>query len=133
VNDLVGGQVDFGCMTLSSVVSQIQAGTIRAIAIAGPQRADVASDVPTAAEGGLPDFRASSWNAIFAPRNLPPDIQSKLNDAVVRALDDEATRQRLLDIGCAIPATADRTPQRLRKLVESEVGRWLSLLSAPAR
>ena len=130
VNDLVGGQVDFGCLGLTTVVSQIQGGTIKAIAIATPERADVIKDVPTTKEGGLPDFQASSWNGVFGPRNLPEGIQAKLNDAVVRALDDPDTLKRLLDIGSEVPTTADRTPQALQSLVESEVSRWSLLLKA---
>jgi tripartite-type tricarboxylate transporter receptor subunit TctC len=53
-----------------------------------------------------------------------------LNDAVVRALDDPDTLKRLLDIGSDVPTTADRTPQALQRLVESEVARWSSLLKA---
>jgi tripartite-type tricarboxylate transporter receptor subunit TctC len=132
VNDLVGGQVDFSCAALSGVVSQIQGGTIKAIAIASPERADVIKDVPTTKEGGLPEFQASAWNAIFAPRNLPQDMQAKLNDALVRALDDEGTRKRLLSIGCEVPDKADRTPQALRELVTSEVARWSSVLKTAA-
>ena len=121
---------DFGCLGLTTVVSQIQGGTIKAIAIATPERADVIKDVPTTKEGGLPDFQASSWNGVFGPRNLPEGIQAKLNDAVVRALDDPDTLKRLLDIGSEVPTTADRTPQALQSLVESEVSRWSLLLRA---
>ena len=128
INDLVAGQVDFACSSLSVVSSLIQGGAIKAIAIAGPQRADVIKDVPTTKEGGLPEFQVSGWNAIFAPKNLPPDIQAKLNAALVAALDDEGIRKRLLDLGCAIPDKADRTPQALQVRVESEVARWASVL-----
>lgn len=128
INDMVGGQVDFGCIAVSGIVSQIQGGTIKAIAVASPERAAVLKDVPTTSEGGLPQFQASSWNAIFAPRNLPSDVQAKLNAAVVKALDDEATRKRLLDLGCVIPGKTDRTPRALQELVESEVARWSSVL-----
>jgi tripartite-type tricarboxylate transporter receptor subunit TctC len=130
VNDLVGGQVDFGCIALPTVASQIQGGTVKAIAIAASERADVIKEVPTTKEGGLPDFQASSWNGIFGPRNLPQDIQAKLNDAIVMALDDQGTRKRLLDIGSEIPDKSDRTPRALQDLVESEVPRWSSLLKA---
>jgi tripartite-type tricarboxylate transporter receptor subunit TctC len=130
VNDLVGGQVDFGCIALPTVAAQIEAGTIKAMAIAASERADVIKEVPTTKEGGLPDFEASSWNGIFGPRNLPQDIQAKLNDAVIKALDDQSTRKRLLEIGSEIPDKLDRTPQVLQKLVESEVARWSSLLKA---
>jgi len=130
INDLVGGQVDFACIGLNGVVSQIQGGTIKVIAIASPTRADVIKDVPTTKEGGLPEFQVSVWNAIFAPKNLPQDIQAKLNDAVVAALDDDATSKRLLQIGCVIPDKNDRTPQALQRFVESEVARWSLVLKA---
>ena len=132
INDLVAGQVDFACLSLTSVVSQIQAGTIKAMAIASSERADVAKDVPTTKEGGLPEFQVSAWNAIFAPKNLPPDIQRKLNDAVVKALDDETTIKRLLQIGSVIPDKTERTPQALQRLVESEVARWALVLKSAA-
>lgn len=128
VTDLMSGQADFSCISLSSVVGHIQSGSIKAIAVASPERADVIKDVPTTAEGGLPRYQVSSWNALFGPENLPPDIVARLNDALVRALDDAGTRKKLLDIGTTLPAKADRTPQALRALVESEVARWLSVL-----
>src|SRR5262245_6188963 len=117
VTDLMSGNADFGCISLNSVVGQIQAGAIKAIAVASRERAEVIKDVPTAAEGGLPDYQVSSWNALFAPRDLPPDIRARLNDALVRALDDADTRKRLLEIGTVIPANAERTPQALQALV----------------
>jgi len=130
INDIVAGQVDFACISLTAVVSQIQAGTIKAMAIASSERSDVVKEVPTTKEGGLPEFQVSAWNAIFAPKNLPPDIQAKLNDAVVKALDDEATTKRLLQIGSLIPDKRERTPQALQRLVESEVARWALVLKA---
>jgi tripartite-type tricarboxylate transporter receptor subunit TctC len=128
INDLVAGQVDFSCVTLNTVAPQIQAGTIKAIAIASPERSEVIKDVPTTKEAGLPQFEVSGWNAIFAPKNLPQEIQTKLSDALVKALDDQATSKRLLDIGCFIPDKTLRTPQALQERVESEVARWSSVL-----
>lgn len=85
LNDLVAGQVDFGCDQIVNVVSQIQAGTIKAYAIATPERSEVLKDVPTTKEAGLPEFRVSAWNAIFAPRNTPAEAVAKLNGALVAA------------------------------------------------
>lgn len=130
INDLVAGQVDFSCVSLSTVASQIQSGTIKAMAVAGPERSAVVKDVPTTKEAGLPEFQVSGWNAIFAPKGLPPDIQAKLNTALVAALDDEAVRKRLEDIGCVIPDRTNRTPQALQKRVENEMARWSSVLKA---
>jgi tripartite-type tricarboxylate transporter receptor subunit TctC len=124
MNDLMGGQVDFSCISLSGVISQIQSGTLKAIAIASPRRADIIPNIPTTVEAGLPQFVVSTWNAMFAPKNLAPEIQIKLNRALNNALEDEATRKRLVEIGFVIPDGARRTPDALRELVASEVPRW---------
>ncbi len=124
MNDLMSGQVDFSCISLSGAISQIQSGTLKAIAIASPYRADVIPNVPTTVESGLPQFVVSTWNAIFAPKNLTPEIQAKLNHALNKALDDEATRKRLVEIGFVIPDAMRRTPEALRELVATEVPRW---------
>lgn len=124
MNDLMGGQVDFSCISLSGAISQIQSGSLKAIAIASPHRADIIPNIPTTVEGGLPQFVVSTWNAIFAPKNVAPDIQLKLNRALNNALNDEATRKRLVEIGFVIPDVARRTPDALRDLVASEVPRW---------
>jgi tripartite-type tricarboxylate transporter receptor subunit TctC len=128
INDLVAGQVDFGCVSINTVVSQIQGGTVKALAIASPERAEVIRDVPTTLEAGLPEFQVSGWNAIFAPRNLPRDIQVKLSDALTSALEDAATAKRLQEIGCFIPNQADRTPAALQGRVEHDVARWSTVL-----
>jgi putative tricarboxylic transport membrane protein len=130
LNDLVAGQVDFGCDQIVNVVSQIQAGSIKAYAIATPERAEVLKDVPTTKEAGLPEFQVSAWNAIFAPKDTPPEVVAKLNGALVAALDDESTRKRLLELGSVIPDLDGRSPAALQKLVESEVARWTPILKA---
>jgi len=128
LNDLVAGQIDFGCDQIVNLVSQISAGTIRALAIATAERSPALKDVPTTKEAGLPEYEVSAWNAIFAPKGTPADITAKLNDALVKALDDEGTRKRLLDLGSVIPDKAGRSPEALGKLVSSEVARWNGVL-----
>jgi tripartite-type tricarboxylate transporter receptor subunit TctC len=130
LNDLVAGQVDFGCDQIVNVVSQVQAGTIKAYAVASPQRSAVLKDVPTTKEAGLPEFQVSAWNAVFAPKDTPKDVMAKLNGALVKALDDGATRTRLLELGSIIPDRAGRTPESLQVLVEKEVARWTPILKA---
>jgi tripartite-type tricarboxylate transporter receptor subunit TctC len=130
LNDLVGGQVDFACDQIVNVVSQVQGGTIKGLAIATPERADVLKEVPTTKEAGLPEFEVSAWNAIFAPKGTPADVVAKLNGALVAALSDEGTRKRLLELGSVIPEGEGRSPAALQKLVESEVARWTPILKA---
>ena len=130
LNDLVAGQVDFGCDQIVNVAPQIQAGTIRAFGIASVERSAAIKDVPTTKEGGLPEFEVSAWLALFAPKDTPQEVVAKLNDALVKALDDEGTRKRLLDLGSVIPDRAGRSPDALQKLVVREIARWMQVLKA---
>jgi tripartite-type tricarboxylate transporter receptor subunit TctC len=126
--DLVAGQVDFSCDQITNVVPQVQAGTITALAVASARRSPALMDVPTAEEAGLPEFKVSAWQALFAPKGTLQDAVARLNDALVKALDDEATRKRLLDLGTVIPDPDGRSPAALQELVESEVARWARVL-----
>jgi tripartite-type tricarboxylate transporter receptor subunit TctC len=65
---------------------------------------------------------------LFAPKGLPPDIQSLLNRALIETSADATTRKRLLDIGAELPGAGELTPQALHDLVEREVGRWSAVL-----
>jgi len=128
LNDLVGGQVDYMCDQIVNLVEQVRGGSIKAYAIATTERSPALPNVPTTKEAGLPEYQVSAWNALFAPKGLPKDIHQKLADTLVKALDDEATRKRLLQLGSVIPDKAGRSPQALQKLVESEVARWNPIL-----
>ena len=133
LNDLVGGQVDYMCDQVVNLVEQVKGGSIKAYAIATAERSPALPNVPTTKEAGLPDYRVSAWNALFAPKGVPKEIAAKLNDTLVKALDDEATRKRLLELGSVIPDKAGRSPEALQKLVESEVARWTPILKAAAQ
>ena len=113
---------------LGSSANQIQSGTLRGLALAAATRSQAIPDVPTATEAGLNGFDVSTWYAIFAPKGTPADVVAKLNAAVVKALDDEGVRKRLLDLGSVIPAGADRTPAALGALVKSEIAKWTPVL-----
>jgi tripartite-type tricarboxylate transporter receptor subunit TctC len=128
LNDLVAGQVDYMCDQIVNLVPQIQAGTIKAYAVALPERSPALPDVPTTKEAGLPEYQVSAWNAIFAPKGTPPEVTKKLSAALLAALEDENTKKRLLDLGGDLSNKEARTPAGLRKLVESEVARWNKVL-----
>jgi tripartite-type tricarboxylate transporter receptor subunit TctC len=133
LNDLVGGQVDYMCDQIVNLVEQVRGGAIKAYAIATPERSPALPNVPTTREAGLPDYQVSAWNAMFAPKGLPREIHQKLADTLVNALEDGATRKRLLELGSVIPDKAGRSPQALQKLVEAEVTRWNPILKPYAQ
>jgi tripartite-type tricarboxylate transporter receptor subunit TctC len=128
MNALVAGQVDYMCDQIVNAVPQVQAGTIKAYGVATPERNPALPDVPTTKEGGLPEYEVSAWNAMFAPKGTPKAVVDKLNAAIVKALDDESVRKRLLDLGSDIPNKEGRTPQALADLVKREVDRWTPLM-----
>jgi len=130
MNALVGGQVDYMCDQVVSVTPQVQAGTIKAFAVGTPERNPALPDVPTAKEAGLPEFKASAWNALFAPKGTPKPVVDKLNAALVAALDDPGVRKRLLDLGGEIPSREGRSPQALADLVKSEIAKWSPIIKA---
>ena len=132
LNDLVGGQVDYMCDQIVNLVEQVKGGAIRAYAIAIPARSPALPEVPTSKEAGLPEYQVSAWNALFAPKGTPKEIVAKLNDTLIKALDNDATRKRLLELGRVIPDKAGRSPQALAELVKSEVARWNPILKAAA-
>jgi tripartite-type tricarboxylate transporter receptor subunit TctC len=130
LNDLVGGQVDYMCDQIVNLVEQVKGGAIKAFAIATEQRSAALPGVPTTKEAGLPEYQVSAWNALFAPKGTPKEIVTKLNETLVKALDDEAARKRLLELGSVLPEGKGRTPEALSDLVKSEVARWTPILKA---
>jgi tripartite-type tricarboxylate transporter receptor subunit TctC len=129
MNDLVAGQVDFLIDQTTNVVPQVKAGTIKAYAIAAPERLAAMPDVPTTKEAGI-DFIFSGWNAMVAPKGLPADVNAKIVDALNKALDDKAVQDKFAELSSTLPKGADRGPAGLQKLVESEVARIKPALAA---
>jgi tripartite-type tricarboxylate transporter receptor subunit TctC len=107
---------------LIQVVSgQIQAKTLKAIAVTSPARYPSLPDVPTFAESGLPGYDVTSWYGLAMAPDTPRPIVDKLNKAVAEALNRPAIRKQISDIG-AQPKTS--TPEELSQHIASEVAKW---------
>src|SRR5215475_8322367 len=130
MNALLGGQVDYICNAIPDAVQQVQSGAAKAYAISTAERSPALPNVPTAKEAGLPEFQASGWNALFAPKSTPKPVLDKLADALGQALDDTNVRKRLLDLGCDIPDNTMQGQQPLAALVRSEIARWTPIIKA---
>jgi tripartite-type tricarboxylate transporter receptor subunit TctC len=130
MNALLGGQVDYICNAIPDAVQQVQSGAAKGYAISTAERSPSLPNVPTAKEAGLPEFQASGWNALFAPKSTPKPVLDQLADALDKALDDTNVRKRLLDLGCDIPDKAMRGQQPLAALVKREIARWTPIIKA---
>jgi tripartite-type tricarboxylate transporter receptor subunit TctC len=129
VNDMLGGNVDYSCDLVVSVAPQVTSGSLKGLAVASPNRSPAVPDVPTATEGGLPEFRADAWTGLFAPKGTPPDILAKLRQALSSSLDDEKVKARLMELGANIPNASERTPEYLANLVSEEILRWKKIIT----
>src|SRR4029077_12628665 len=121
---------DYMCNGISSIGPHVQAGTIKVYAIGATERHPLLPKVPAAPEAGLPEFQASPWWALFAPKGAPQAILDRLTEALDKALDDDSVRKRLFDIGGDIPPKAKRGQQSLATLVKSEISRWTPIIKA---
>jgi len=130
MNALVGSQVDYLCDTILGAVPQVGANTIKALAIATSKRNPALPNVPTAAEGGLPEWQAAPFFGLFAPKGTPKPILDRLSDALDKALDEEGARKRLLELGGDIPDKSKRGQAALAALVKSEIARLTPILKA---
>ena len=130
MNALLGGQVDYTCPDVFNALPHLRAGTIRAYAISTDERHPILPDVPTSKEAGLPDFQVSMWSGLFAPKATPKLILDQLTSALDKALDDENTRVRLLEMGTDIPSKPQRGQQPLAALVNNELARWTPIINA---
>ncbi|GJD96378.1 tripartite tricarboxylate transporter substrate-binding protein [Methylobacterium iners] len=128
LNALLGGHIDYVCDQSVGVVPPIQAKEVKGLVTAVKERLPVIPDVPTSAEQGLPEFQATGWNALFAPKGTPKEVVETLNAAARAALKDETTRKRLLDLGAELPDDAGQAPEALAGFVRSEVDKWVPVI-----
>jgi len=121
LNDLLAGRVQFMFATLPSVIAHIRGGQLRAIAVTSRKRSPALPDVPTMAEGGVPNLVTGAWFGLFAPKGTPPEIIARLNKTVTEALAQPEMRSKLALQGAeAMNLSADA----FGKFVVAEYQSW---------
>lgn len=102
LNDTIAGQVNAQFDNLPSSLPHIQAGKLRALAVAAPKRLPALPDVPNFAEAGLPQMDNMAWYGLVAPAGTPKAVVDRVHDAAVKALKDPKIAQRLADGGALV-------------------------------
>jgi tripartite-type tricarboxylate transporter receptor subunit TctC len=127
IQDLVAQQIDlvFG---LPEQLPVLRAGSVKAFATTSDVRLEIAPDIPTFAEMGLPTLTFSTWFGVFAPKGTPKDIINVLSAAITDALADPAVRSRLADLGMDIFPRDQQTPQVLGALVKADAEKWWPIM-----
>ena len=128
--DLVAGNIDVMLDTPAVSMPHVRAGNTKAYAVAAPKRLAIAPEIPTTDEAGLPGFYFTFWHALWAPKDTPKEILARLNDAVVKALADPATRQKLVDLAQEIFPREQQTPEALGAFHKAEIDKWWPIIRA---
>jgi tripartite-type tricarboxylate transporter receptor subunit TctC len=118
---LIAGEVQLVVELVQTVQAQIQAGTLRAIAVTSPQRFPAVPDIPTFAESGLPGYDVTSWYGLSYPAGTPGGIVERTNTALRSLLATEAVRTQILKVGALVRSS---TPDELKAHIADEITKW---------
>jgi tripartite-type tricarboxylate transporter receptor subunit TctC len=124
-NDLLGGQVPVAFNVMAPAMGNLQAGTLRAMAVLGPQRSSLLPDVPTAAESGLPGFEAMLHYGLLAPVGTPKPIVARLNAELRKVVVSDDVKQRIHADGGDMLLS---TPEEYSADIDQEEKKWSALI-----
>lgn len=127
MNDLLAGHIPMMFDNIAAMLPQIQAKTIKAIAVAGAVRASALPDVPTLAESGLPGFAASAWFGLVAPAKTPASVLAKLQQDIAAILLLPDIRKRFAELGAE---TGDVTGEAFGAFLRLETVKWSAIIAA---
>lgn len=121
LSDLMGGQIPMMFDTSTSIMPLIHSGKFKILAVSSAKRSDVAPNVPTVAESGVPGFEATAWTALAAPAGTPAEVIDKLNRAAVKGLKTQEVRTRFQALGAEVVANS---PAEFGTFLKSEIAKW---------
>lgn len=121
VADTIGGQVQLLFVSMPAAWAHVKSGKLKALGVTSSKRSIAAPDVPTIAEQGVADYAVNSWYGAFVPAKTPPAVVTKLNAAMVTALQNPETKEKLLAQGAEATSSS---PAELEALVREELKQW---------
>jgi tripartite-type tricarboxylate transporter receptor subunit TctC len=122
--DTIAGRVDLQIGS-GAMLEQIRSGQLRGLAVTTAKRSKLAPELPTVAEGGVPDFDVTGWFAFFVPARASPAIVTKINIDTVTALSDATVKSKLENIGMVAGGS---TPKELGVLLKAETKKWEAVI-----
>jgi len=125
VNAVIGGEVQVIFNVITGTLPYARSGKLRALGVSTSKRIEVAPDLPTIAESGLPGYEVIAWYNLFAPAGTPRPVINKINAEINRILQQPDVRERLLTLG-VIPLSG--TPEALGDYLQFEITRWAKLI-----
>ncbi len=130
VTDLLGGHVDLAFLSLPSVVPQLKAKRLRALAITSAKRSALMPDIPAFAEAGLPGYDVSGWYGVVTRSGVPKEIVVRLHTDISRALTQSDVVQSLAASG--LEAARANTPEEFSAFLRAEISKWAKVVKTAA-
>ncbi len=123
--DLLAGRVAMSFVNTSTSLQHVRDGRLRAIAVAELKRIDIAPEIPTLAESGLPGFEATPWLGLGVRSGTSREIIHRLNDRASRALAHAEVARRMRNLGIE---ARPMTPEQFAEFVRAENGKWADII-----
>jgi tripartite-type tricarboxylate transporter receptor subunit TctC len=127
VSDLLAGRITLMFNVAATLAPQVEAGKLRALAVAQGKRASIMPDVPTLAEAGMTGYDAGIWIGLLAPKATPPAVVEKLSAAANDALNTEEVRAALKAQGTD---PVGGTPKQFADFIRADIEKWTAMLAA---
>ena len=112
---------------ITGVLPHARSGKLRALAVSSAKRADIAPDIPTIAESGVPGYDVSNWHGLIGPRGLPRPVVERLNGEVGKIIRGKDMEERLRGDGVS---PTGGTPEALFEQIRREIGMWRDAVKA---
>lgn len=122
---LLRGDIQLAIENYTAVQSHIADHAVAAVSSSGSVRTTFMPDVPTVKEAGGGDFEARSWNAIFAPKDTPPDVIKTLNAGLREVLEMPELKKRALELGIEVKAS---TPEEMLDRLKADIDKWAQVI-----
>jgi tripartite-type tricarboxylate transporter receptor subunit TctC len=125
--DVLGGQVDMMFDAIPTMVEQVKAGKVKAVAVTGKARSPILPDVPTASESGVPGYEATIWLGIMAPKGTPAAIVNRLNAEISKITSNPDLRRQW---GAQGSAALTMGVDEFTKYLNDDIAKWSNLVKS---
>jgi tripartite-type tricarboxylate transporter receptor subunit TctC len=127
ITDVIGGQIQMMCDSLSSILPHVRSGRVRALGVTSLKRSPVAPEVPTFDEAGLPGYELTTWGGYALPARAPRDLVLRLNAELNKALSSPSVSKSIAERGST---AIGGTPEQFAEFLRRETAKWAAVIKA---
>lgn len=124
---ILAGETQMAVLPAAAVMAQVDAGKLKALAVATAKRSAVLPDLPTLSESGLENIEGDAWMGFVAPAGTPEPVITRLHDEIVKIMNQDAVKKKLASMYMEPVAN---TPEEMRATVQADLDRWKPVIEA---